>query len=282
MTSPSSVWYVYGVVPSSLDVSRAPSGLDDAALALGREGDLAALMSALKGSDYEPAHVERATEEVEWLAPRAVAHDQVLTWASDRGPVVPLPMLSLFSSEDAVREMLRERAPQLRSALRRAAEGREYVLRVYRVDTELSAVAAELSPELATLERAASSASPGQRYLLERKLEAARKSELRVIGRRVARDVFESLAPLAVDRGARESDPRSAGAATAVAADAREQPLVLDAAFLVAEGGLERFRGALTTLLDRHEGRGFRFEFTGPWPPYHFVHDLGEATSRGA
>ena len=280
MTSTSRVFYVYGVSRPSVDLAHAPTGIDDTPLELQREGELAALVSGLDAARYEATAVERATEDLEWLASRAVAHDQVLTWASDRGPIVPFPMFSLFSSERAVCEMLRDRKKQLDDALRRASEGREYVLRLYRVDKELSEVATEFSPHLRELERAVRDAKPGQGYLLQRKLDAQRKIELRSIGQQIAREVFDTLTPLAVEQGARETDTRRGVKSTAPSDDVARHALVLDAAFLVASDALDRFRAALTPLMERHHQRGFRFEFTGPWPPYHFVQS--PAGSEGA
>jgi hypothetical protein len=267
------VWYVYGVVPASLPVTRAPAGLDDTSVESIHDAEVAAVVSRLDGAQYAPELVEGGTADMEWLAPRAVAHDRVLTWVSDRGPVVPLPMFSLFSSVGAVRSMLQTQRAQLGAALERVADGREYVLRVYRLDDELQAVAAEMSPRLAELEGAAASASPGQRYLIERKLDAERKTELRAIGARVARDVIDALRPSAID--AVESRPEQHQGS-----QASEHPLVLDAAFLISPTGLEDFRRALTTLVERHGSRGFRFDFTGPWPPYHFVQTSTEARPR--
>jgi hypothetical protein len=53
---------------------------------------------------------------------------------------------------------------------------------------------------------------------------------------------------------------------------------VLNAAFLVSAAGLEAFQRTLTELVGRHGSHGFRFDFTGPWPPYHFV---GEDSNAG-
>src|SRR5436305_14214408 len=136
MAQSSDIWYIYGVVPSTLEATHAPAGLDDATVERCADGSVAALFSRLDAEQYAPAAIERATEDVEWLAPRAVAHDRVLTWASDKGPVVPLPIFSLFSSEDAIRSMLRERHSELTEAVRRTSRGREYALRVYRIDEE--------------------------------------------------------------------------------------------------------------------------------------------------
>jgi hypothetical protein len=273
MSSSSPFWYVYGVVPAATDLGRAPEGLDDTPLVLSVDGDLAAVASQLDGERYAPAEIERGTEDVEWLAPRAVAHDRVLTWLSDRAPVVPLPIFSLFSGEQAVREMLRERHADLTSALRRVEQGREYALRVYRIDTELAAVAAELSPRLAQLQESAASASPGQRYLLERKLDTERKNELHGLGAKVARDVLNTMSTFAIETAETKVAPRAARTAA-------EGTLVLDSAFLVEPARLAEFQRALTEIVSRHASRGFRFDFTGPWPPYHFVQHADEGSDE--
>ncbi|HEY9228394.1 MAG TPA: GvpL/GvpF family gas vesicle protein, partial [Gemmatimonadaceae bacterium] len=115
------VWYVYGIVPASLSPSTLPSGLDDADVVIERRnGDrAAALVSVLDGERYAEAPLESSSGDVNWLSPRAVAHDRVLTWASDLGPVVPFPMFSLFSGREAVDAMLSERSAQLASLLDR-------------------------------------------------------------------------------------------------------------------------------------------------------------------
>jgi hypothetical protein len=269
MPPASELWYVYGITPATIDVRRAPEGVDDARLELCVDEDLAAVASRLDGERYSPAEVERGTENVEWLAPRAVAHDRVLTWLSDHGPVVPLPVFSLFSAEDAVRKTLRERRAELRNALRRVERGREYALRVYRIDAELAGVAAEHSPRLAELEQSAAAATPGQRYLLERKLDAERKKELSGIGASIARQIAATLRPFAVETA------ETRVAARAARPDA-EGTLILDIAFLVDPERLEDFQRALTEIAAQHGARGFRFDFTGPWPPYHFAQPSDE------
>jgi hypothetical protein len=198
-----------------------------------------------------------------------VAHDRVLTWASDHGAVVPLPMFSLFSGEEAVHQMLSDRATQLGRTLNRVARGREYALRVYRIDAELLDSVGELSPRLAELAATAAAASPGQRYLLERKLEGEKKTEMRVVTQRIVDEIIGELGPsvMAVDRSPIPKTPSP---------DGSRGTMILNAAFLVAPESLEAFQRSLTTLVDLHGAHGFRFDFTGPWPPYHFVDDTGD------
>ena len=117
-----SVWYVYGIVGDDLQLPSSTAvgwGLDDAGVLLERAGSVAALVSVLDADSYGATALETNTANIEWLSPRALAHDRVLTWASDRGAVVPLPMFSVFSGAGAVQAMLRERSAQLAAALAR-------------------------------------------------------------------------------------------------------------------------------------------------------------------
>jgi hypothetical protein len=154
------IHYVYGVTLPVVDSTAAPDGLDGAAVGLEVEGELGALVSRLDAAAYAPEVVEARTADVEWLGPRAVVHDRVLTWASDQGPVVPFPMFSaMFRGPAGVRGMLRERAAELRGALAVAARGREYGLRIYRDEATKFEQRADVSylqmPLIATIDRAA-------------------------------------------------------------------------------------------------------------------------------
>jgi hypothetical protein len=261
------IWYVYGVVPAEIDLTSAPTGIDDTPVSVEREKGLGALVSRLDAVAYAPEEVEARTSDLQWLGPRAIAHDRVVTWASDNGPVVPLPMFSLFSDAARVRAMLRERSAELRETLAKVAPGREYTLRLFRFDEALRGQLGAMSERIAELEAQARGADPGRGYLLQRKLDAERASEVRRIGAEVAREVYDSLAARSL-AATSDSLPQT-GEATAGTA-------VLNASFLVGRDALTPFREALTTLAERYDGRGFRFEFTGPWPPYHFVRGGGD------
>lgn len=125
------VWYVYGIVRANSPLAGVPRGVDDAEVISELRDEVAALVSVLDGARYESEAMEANSGDVEWLSPRAVAHDLVLTWATDRaaGAVIPLPMFSLFSGRTAVQALLVERASQFASALAHVAQGREYALR---------------------------------------------------------------------------------------------------------------------------------------------------------
>src|SRR6266436_6753964 len=130
--------YVYGVVGSSLQSSTAPTGIDDG-----------------------PVRVESLTADVDWVSQRAMAHDRVLTWASDNGAVIPFPMWTLFRDAKAVKGMLGKRMKELKTTFARIRDGREFIVRVYVQPGVLKEHLGDHSTELKSLETEAARSSPG-------------------------------------------------------------------------------------------------------------------------
>jgi hypothetical protein len=255
--------YVYGVTAPSLDTSNAPSGIDHGAVSLISNGETGALATSVSADDYAPARVETLTADVDWVSERAMAHDRVLTWASDNGPVIPFPMWTLFRDSKAVKAMLKKRSAELRDTFGRIADGREFIVRVYVHADTLKGHAIAQDSSIAGLEAEAASASPGQRYLLQRKIENLRKDAGKDVAARAASEIHDLLKAAAME-SVREQ-PVNSGAP-------REQGrAILNASFLVSPPSVVDFQRSLTEMVNKYEPSGFKFDFTGPWPPYHFV-----------
>jgi hypothetical protein len=263
MTDDPTVIYVYGLVRDGFRAARLPPGLDEASVELRTAGGFSALVSRLARAEYDSEAVERNSGNVPWLSPRAMAHDRVLTWAQEHGGVIPLPMFSLFSDERALSTALERQSATLRDAFQRVSDADEFGVRVHRRDDRMMAVVDELDPALATLRAEANAASPGQRYLIERKIAEEGKAAVRAAAKRMARGIFDRLQALSRQAVARPLTPDAGRDADAT--------LVLNGAFLVDRARVEEFRAAVGEIVVAHEPRGLTLDFTGPWPPYHFV-----------
>ena len=273
-TRDDSVLYVYGIVRDDFDVSSAPAGLDDTPVALIKSGRAAALVSRLPQSHYGADVVERESGDVTWLSPRAMAHDRVLTWAQAHGGVIPLPMFSLWGSDDALTGSLEEQASDLSRIFKRVTGADEFGFRVHRRDAVMLESIDDLDANIAKLRREARAASPGQRYLLESKLAEEGKQAVRAASQRMAKQIFEELRGVARDAISRPLVPDVGRVPDAT--------LVLNAAFLVDRDQLDEFRAAVGSRMREYQPRGLHFDFTGPWPPYNFVGKEGSAALRGA
>lgn len=262
------VVYVYGIVGAGFDAGHAPGGVEDVPVRVTPGPRLGALMSRLPRRVYDAAAIERNSADVAWLSPRALAHDRVLTWAHDHGGVVPLPMFSMWESEETLARWLDERSVDLESVIARVSGADEFGLRVHRRDAVMMESIDELDDDMARLRSAARAASPGQRYLLERKLSERGKDAVRAASRVIASDVYERLRAKAREAVSLPLTPDVAGGGQAV-----EGTLVLNAAFLVDRARNQDFRADVAAMMREHERRGLAFDFTGPWPPYNFARD---------
>lgn len=272
--STGTVIYAYGFVRAGFDASRAPAGIDDARVeVIGDDANgFRALGSRLPADAYDAAAIERATADLAWLTPRAQAHDMVLTWAQEHGGVLPLPMFTLWASDASLVATLAQRQPEIARAAKRVADADEYGLRVHRRDAQLLESVTRLDDDLRALATQVDGASPGQRYLLQKKLDEQKKTAVKRVGQSLARDAYERLRAIS-----RESVTRPL---TTPAGASQEMTLVLNGAFLVERARANEFRAAVATIVRDQEPLGLAFDFTGPWPPYNFA-DTGTSASHG-
>lgn len=260
---PETLTYLYGIVPA--DAPEPPpelQGLEEGAVRLLRVAEVAAVVGSVPGAIYGAESLDARLGELGWVGERGVAHERVLTWFADRGPIVPLSLFSLHEDDERVRDRLALQAPRLRAILERLEGRREWGVKVRRIDATLAAHLDLLSPRLRGLAAEIESAPPGRRFLLQKKRDSMRGEELRAVSADAARTLFEQLESCA-ERAARLPITTSAGEV--------ERTLVLHAAFLVSEAGFPAFQQRLSEAAHRYSRLGFEFEFTGPWPPYHFA-----------
>ncbi|MDQ2890059.1 MAG: GvpL/GvpF family gas vesicle protein [Gemmatimonadota bacterium] len=255
--------YVY-CVGTAANGRAMPDGIDGARVRqVGSDGadGLRALVSSLDAREYAAEVVSERTGDSAWLAPRARAHDALVTWAADAGPTLPFPMWVLFADERAIVQMLHDRADEFRRALAHVAGAREYGVRVAGDRASVEAVAERTSVAHAELVSRAADSTPGQAYLLQRKMAELRKAASRDAAARLAEEAHRALSS------------HSRASVAPAGALAREQGVILDGAYLVDDGAYDAFRATLTEIMREYQPSGIRFDFTGPWPPYHFVRD---------
>jgi hypothetical protein len=255
--------YLYGVAPA--DAPEPPAdleGIDGAPVRVVRGDRLAGLVSDVPAEGYSDADLEERLADLGWVGPRGIAHERVLDWFAERGPVVPLSLFSLHHDDTRVLQRLGADAERLEQVLARLRGRREWGLKLWREEAPAAEHLAELSPAAAQMEREIEKAPPGKQFLLRKKLDSFRTDELRRVSTRISHQVYAELRSAADDSATVQIPP---------AAGAMQRTLILHAAFLVSDDGFETFRGRLSDLAGGLRPRGFDFEFSGPWPCYHFT-----------
>lgn len=254
--------YLYGIAPA--EVSDPPStllGVEGQPVVVERMGEVAAILSEVPAAEYATDRLNAHLEEVAWVGERGLAHERVLAWFVDQGPVLPLRLFSLHRDHRSLAERIRDQDHSMQRALDKLHGKQEWGVRLWRREAEALEGVDRLSPALGELAQEIERAPAGKRFLLVKKRESLRTSELRALSHRLSREVHRVL---------REHASENFLGALPAGAPGSERLLLLDAAYLVAESRFAEFQAALTRYAAPLAGSGFEIEFTGPWPAYHF------------
>ncbi len=259
--SAESLLYLYGVVNAGAPPPSSVTGIDGGNVRLIDAGDMCAIVSDVSAAEYGEAQLDERLTDIPWVGERGVAHERVLTWFVDRGPVVPFSLFSLHASEEALRERLSARHAALRATLDRLDGHREWTIRVWRDEERFAAHLADRSEALRALDAEIAAAGEGRRFLLQRKRETLVGEEARRATGGFTERVYGELSRDAAD---------SRALPLAVPPARTTRTLVMYAAFLVADARYAGFHARVQELAGSKQSLGFDWEFTGPWPAYHF------------
>jgi hypothetical protein len=260
-------YYVYCIAESGaaqqLDAASFPAAIEDKTkLEWVVVNDLAALASPVPLESYKEDALAEHLTDASWTAVRAMRHETVVEFVAKRTSVVPLRFGTIYLERTSVERMLSDKGRELAGILERLRGHEEWGVNVYADRAKLLAGITSVSPRLRELAQQAEAASPGQSYLMQKKIEALRVDEARSALNGIIDQVEKSLREQA-DEGVRLRILR---------VEATEHgELKGKFAFLIKRAEFEEFRAAAERLAQEYLEVGVRLELTGPWPAYNFT-----------
>ncbi|WP_030922960.1 GvpL/GvpF family gas vesicle protein, partial [Streptosporangium amethystogenes] len=255
--------YLYAI---SQDLGRAlpadVSGVAGAPVrAITHEG-LVAYVSPVPLDEFGEEPLRRSLEDLDWVGETARAHHRVVEAVSQQAPTAPVRLVTVYSTEDQIRDLLHRRHDDFAAVLARITGRREWGVKAY------ACAAAADSPSAGSADSAAEPEDdrPGTAYLKRRRANLRDREETWRLTAERAEHIHATVAATAVaSHRHRPQDPELSG---------REDPMVLNGAYLVDEDRAEEF----VATVDGLRGQGIDVELTGPWAPYSFTAlDLGPA-----
>jgi hypothetical protein len=258
MAADSAVIWVYAVAAGDPGAAADMIGVGGAPVRAIRAADLTAIVGDVGQPGFGEAALRRNLEDLDWLEQTARAHHAVIESVAKERPVVPMRLATVFASDAGVAGMLRERAGDLRRALSRISGRSEWGVKGY----------ADLHARIPVPDDPA--AGPGAAYLQRRRAQFTAHADARREAAASAQVIHAGLCRLAVS--ARLYPPQAPGLA------GQPVPMVLNAAYLVADERSEEFTAAVTNLAGGH--RSVQLALTGPWPAYSFAAEPDDAAER--
>lgn len=260
-------FYVYCIAESAATAELAAGSLpaaieDDSKLEWVVVNDLAALSSRVPLASYGEDALAEHLSDASWTAVRAMRHETVVEYVAKRAWVVPLRFGTIYLERLGIEQMLSEKGRELRQILERLRGREEWGVNVFCDQSDLLSSITSVSPVLRELAERAAQASPGQSYLMQKKIDALRVDEARAALNRIVEEIEKALSE--------QSDDAKRLRVLKVEATEHGE-LKAKFAFLVKRSEFETFRDAAERSAQVHQTAGVRLELTGPWPAYNFT-----------
>ncbi|HJP94343.1 MAG TPA: GvpL/GvpF family gas vesicle protein [Pyrinomonadaceae bacterium] len=265
-----SAYYVYCIAESAaaaqLPADSLPVAIeDDSKLEWVSVNTLAALMSRVPLETYSEESLTEHLNDATWTAIRAMRHETVVEYVAKRLTVVPLRFGTIYLERHGIEQMLTDKSRELEELIEHLRGREEWGVNVYCDRAVLLSSITSVSPVLRDLVQRAEQASPGQSYLMQKKIEALKVDEARAAVNQIIDQIENKLRE-------RSDDVQRLRILKVETTEHGE--LKAKFAFLIKRAEFEEFRDVAERLAQENQAAGVRLELTGPWPVYNFVQQL--------
>jgi hypothetical protein len=224
-----------------------PGGAELRAIEVG--DGLWAIVESVPESQYGESALLTGLQNLDWVGPRAIAHERVIETFLSATALLPMQLFTLFTSDDRVVEHVRADRARMSRILKRIEKKVEWGLRL-------------------TWDEKGARDKAGRKHVatgaefLARKRDVLDVSRKRLAEARTAADrVYKAMGRQAAASQRRTSMERAAPGSR----------LLLDAAFLVPAARSSAFRSAVRQHARELRTAGVAVSLTGPWPAYNFI-----------
>lgn len=226
-------------------------------------GSLAVLVSRVPRAEFGAGALRSNLNDLPWLERVARAHEAVLDNLLPETLLVPLRLCTLYEDEQSVRRMLGRERRALLAALESVAGRQEWGFKLLADPGQILRHAREASDEADSMAAELEGATEAGGYMLRRRLERHLREVADGVADELIVDVRGRLEASRIEFVTRPPQNRDLSQ--------HEGEMLLNAACLVDDAGLQRLHDVAAEIESAHVAAGARVELTGPWPPYNFV-----------
>jgi hypothetical protein len=226
--------------------------------------DVTAVVCEVPEDEFSGSSAEIRLQDIGWIAPKAVRHEQVIEEVMRYSPVLPARFGSLFSSVESLASLVKSNMEAINTFLDDVADKEEWSVKgSLSKNTALENIFLDklkgISEDLTAL-------SPGVRYFKERQLRSEAEKELAGVVKQTFNSVANQLASL--------SDGAKQRKIISLSGEEEEKQTIVHWAFLVDHSFVGKLLGLVERANTQFNNKGLSFDCSGPWPPYSFCPSL--------
>ena len=249
--------YVYAITRDRVEPRAEAVDRSQKFVAIEGKG-VCAIATPVNANEFSQEAIDSHAGDLDWLGAIGYRHQNVVAELMRETAIVPLRAFSLFSSEDAVRNYLREHGGELKRMLERLDGKQEWTLRIEFEPQRWSESLTQRVESLRSLATEIESAAAGKAFLLRKKLDDAKKNASKEAEQQVVSEIESAVLDKLRCETVAESRQQRAGAFPQINV-------------LLNRDEEARLQELQNTLNDRYSSEGVTVAVTGPWPPYSFA-----------
>jgi hypothetical protein len=210
----------------------------------------------------------KAQEDLDWIKEKAVVHSRVVREAMGKDPllldVIPMKFGILFEDRGRLIAGLEKDYARIKHALKTIHGKQEWSVKVYLKDRrQLEQTIQEKSEAIREKARILAGLPEGMVFFMEDELKAGISEAVDEEVNKMVGSLFEELE--------RQSTASVKTKPLGKSFTGKEEPMVLNAAYLIPGERKEEFKLEAQRLDHEVQRNGFYLEYSGPWPAYHFT-----------
>ena len=217
------------------------------------------VVSTVPATMYGDDPLQEGIRELEWVGPRALAHEAVIEHFLTSEAVLPMQLFALFTSDARAVEHVVRNSRRIARILLRIERQVEWGLRL--MWDPIAVEAADGARVAHTGPARRRKVISGADYLARRRKVRDQSRALLQRARADANRTYRAIAGEASEARRRSDIERASPGSR----------LLLEAAFLVPSRRGRAFQAAVHRHTDALERSGIAVSLTGPWPPYNFI-----------
>lgn len=209
-------------------------------------------------------------DDPKWAEENIRRHHEVIDCAFQMSVVIPMKFGVIYKTKVSLAEMLKRYYRQYKTLIFRLQDKKEWGVKAYLDHKKFIEGLKKKNKEIQKLEEIRSSVQEGMKWYAERKID-------KIVADESEEEIEKELQYLVEKLEGRAENVRLNEALSKdIQTPARD--MILNAACLVKNDALQRFRDLFQELAKDAMEKGITLELSGPWPPYNFVDIKNEKT----
>jgi hypothetical protein len=227
-------------------------------------GNFHAIAKFVSSAEFSEVNFKQNLSDIEWLEKNAREHVEVINTLMAHNTVIPFKFGTIYNTVAGLEKFITDYSDSLFENFHHIEGREEWSVKIYCNRKPLSERIDELSEETAALEKQIMASSPGRAFLLKRKKNELIENEMDRICKSYGQKYYNEFKNLSVSTILNNLLPKEF--------TGREDPMILNATFLVSKKKVNEFRNTVNLIRKEDEDSGFFIEITGPWPPFSFIY----------